>query len=70
MPGWASLGNTYNDSFLPVKGHQELGMKDARLGLFPRVPKMGEWDRNSLSSREVHYLVSHSSGSSWTLGVW
>lgn len=70
MPGRASLGNTYIDGFLPVKGHQELGMKDASLGLFPRDSKMEEWDGNRLSSKEVHYLGSYCNGSSWTFGVW
>ena len=49
MPGSASLGNMYKDGFLPVRGDQELAIKDIRLGL-------QEWDRNSLNSREIYCL--------------
>lgn len=59
MPGWASLGIMYKDGFLPMKGHQELGMKDARLGLFPRVPQVGGMGEEQPELREIYYLVSH-----------
>lgn len=59
MPGWASLGTMYKDGFLHMKGHQELGMKDARLGLFPRVPQVGGMGKEQPELREMYYLVSH-----------
>lgn len=52
MSGWISIGGMYKDNVLPIKRDQELEMKGARLGLFPKIPE--EYGRNCLHSKKIY----------------